>query len=92
MKTDPILYRTDGTQEPVAPKNKKDFTLKDLQEFVGGYIELVFLGAGRVLVVNEEGKLEGLPPNVRATEIIRAQGITDVIAGDALLCPSKLIK
>jgi hypothetical protein len=92
MKTDPILYRTDGTQEVVKPGNKKDFTLKELQGFVGGYIELVFISDSRVMVVNEDGKLDELPINVRATEIIRAQDITDVIAGDALVCPSKLIK
>ena len=92
MKTDPIIYRASGTQETVAPKNKKYFTLQELQGFVGGYIEMVFLNDTRIMVVNEEGKLDELPINVRATEIIRQAGILDTIVGDALVCSSKLIK
>jgi hypothetical protein len=92
MKTDSILYRANGTQETVAPKNKKLFSLKELQSFVGGYIEILFITDSQVMVVNEEGKLDELPINVRATEIIRQAGIQDVIAGDALVCPSKFIK
>ncbi|MDR0694698.1 MAG: DUF3846 domain-containing protein [Prevotellaceae bacterium] len=92
MKTDPILYRANGTQETVAPQNKKYFTLQELQAFVGGYIENVFLNDSLIMVVSEEGKLDGLPVNVRATEIIRRYGIEDTIVGDALVCPSKLIK
>jgi hypothetical protein len=92
MKTDPILYRANGTQETVAPKNKKYFTLQELQAFVGGYIKMVFLTDSQIMVVNEEGKLDELPLNVRATEIVRARGIEDSIVGDALVCSSKLIK
>jgi hypothetical protein len=95
MRTPPIIYRANGTQETVAPKNKKNFSLQELQSFVGGYIEMVFLFAisdSLVMVVNEEGKLDELPINVRATEIIRQAGIQNTIAGDALVCSSKLIK
>ncbi|MDR0691489.1 MAG: DUF3846 domain-containing protein [Prevotellaceae bacterium] len=92
MKTDPILYCANGTQKTVAPKNKKNFSLQELQSFVGGYIEMVFISDSLVMVVNEEGKFEELPINVRATEIIRQAGIQDTIAGDALVCSSKLIK
>jgi hypothetical protein len=95
MKTtnfSPTIYRAGGSQEPAAPANKKDFTLKELQAIVGGYIEMVFLNNGQIMVVNEEGKLEGLPLNVRATEIIRRNGKEDTIVGDVLVCPSKMIK
>jgi hypothetical protein len=92
MKTDSILYCTDGTQKTVMPENKKNFTLKELQSFVGGYAEMVFLNDSRLMVVDAEGKLDELPVNVRATEIIRSYGITDTIVGNALVCPSKLIK
>lgn len=42
-----------------------DNTLEELQKHVGGYIEFVYLpGWPNVcLVVNEEGRLIGLPPN-----------------------------
>jgi hypothetical protein len=91
MKTDSILYRTDGAQEAVKPENKKYFTLRELQAFVGGYIEVVFLNDNQIMVVNEEGKLCKLPINIRATKIITDQEIEDVIVGNALVCSSKLI-
>lgn len=38
--------------------------LETLQALVEGYIETVNLGAGIYVVLNEEGKLEGLAPNL----------------------------
>jgi hypothetical protein len=37
--------------------------LETLQNLVGGYLEVVNVGSGVALVVNEEGKLEDLPAN-----------------------------
>lgn len=40
-------------------------TLQNLQNTVGGYIETItFNQAGFVIVLNEEGKLKGLPKNM----------------------------
>ena len=39
-------------------------TLAALQALVGGYIEAVALARDAVILVNEEGKLRGLEPNV----------------------------
>ena len=52
-------------------------TLKALQSAVGGYIETVTFAEDCTLVVNEEGKLQGLPPNFLF--------FGDVIAGTAVL-------
>lgn len=38
-------------------------TLEDMQKTVGGYIEMIALNDGDVIVVNEEGKLMGLEGN-----------------------------
>lgn len=38
-------------------------TLEALQTLVNGYIETVTLHNGVVLICNEEGKMQGLPPN-----------------------------
>lgn len=78
------LYRHNGTEENVEPQNGAQFTLKELNRFVDGYIEIVFLNDGRLMVVNEEGKLKGLPLNVKATEIMGSK--YDCIVGDALVC------
>lgn len=52
-------------------------TLEALQGIVGGYIETVWLRDNCVLVCNEEGKLQGLPPNFLL--------MGDLIVGTAVL-------
>ena len=48
-------------KQPKVEEIKND--LETLQNLVGGYIELVRMGGGVGLIVNEEGKLNGLPVN-----------------------------
>lgn len=84
------LIRASGTEKEIAPTNKKHFTLKELQGYVGGYIELVETAGSsgsELLVVNEEGLLVGLRPNVRASCLA---GVP--IVGDAVLCLPREIK
>jgi hypothetical protein len=83
-----IWVKADGTAKPVEPANGREFTLEEMQEYVGGYIELVTvndLNGGRmVIVLNEEGKLDGLPYNLLATLVYGNP--MDVIVGDVLFC------
>lgn len=70
----------------------RSLELRDLQEIVGGYIETAgtifgsgtLVGDDTVMVVNEEGKILGLPENEMAT------GLHDVpwdpIVGTAVIC------
>lgn len=70
------------------PKNGKVFTLEELQQIVGGYIEILFFKDGRMMVLNEEGKLEGLPVNMEATRIAHENHLiweNDCIVGTVLL-------
>ena len=81
--------KADGTITIVHPKNKgQEFTLDELKSYVGGWIECIFLNQRQVMVINEEGKLRGLPYNTIATEAYRMafQPTDDFIVGDALLC------
>ncbi len=71
--------KTDGTIEEVAIN--KDKSLKQKQELVGGYIELIYLADNKVMIVNEEGLIHGLPFNTKATNIAKKY-----IVGNALLC------
>lgn len=87
-----LLYAQDGGHKSVNPVQGDTFSLQELQKMVNGYIELVFLGKnskGRelVLVVNEEGKLNGLALNSLATMIYqeRTKNRQDVVVGNALL-------
>ena len=64
-------------------------TLKETQEFVKGYIEVITLPNDDILVINEEGKLKDLPYNSKASEVwVSHFGMTDAIVGNALLIKS----
>lgn len=63
-----IMY-TDGTSKEVQPANGSDFQLKELQAIVDGHIEIVHLKDGRIMVIDEEGKLKDYPRNAQATKL-----------------------
>jgi len=71
-----VVLKSNGSRE----RDVKINSLKQMQELVGGYVEFVYLN-DKVLVVNEEGLLFGLPRNNQATEIAGHP-----IVGDAILC------
>lgn len=81
------LIKADGATSDVLPSNGQSFTLKELQAFVGGYIEIIRVGSSTWYVINEEGKLLGLPANVAATH--RAHDFLfegDYLCGAVLIC------
>ena len=53
-------------KEPGKPAEVKHIedTLESYQQIVGGYIETVRMGAGILMVCNEEGKMMGLEANM----------------------------
>ena len=71
-------------------KNTPD--LKGAQEFVGGYVECITIPTGDLLIINEEGKLMGLPLNPEATMLWRmtfdndnyVTGRKDFVVGPAI--------
>lgn len=81
------LIRTNGSEEQVRPADGKYFTLEELQRYVGGFIEAVALPNGKTMIVNEEGKLDNLPYNQRATLLGAAAGTMpgDEVMGDVLV-------
>lgn len=76
-----IIY-PNGETLPFEMKGKTA-SLKELQDAVGGLIECVDTNDGRLMIINEEGKLEGLEPNHVATELF-APG-HDIIVGNAVI-------
>ena len=87
------LYKTNGEVIEVSPKNNRDFTLEELQSFVEGDIEIINLTTEKILIVNEEGKINKLPFNELATELWKKYyGRTDYIVGNALLCNSDEVR
>ena len=77
------LIRTNGeTEEVEIPKAD---SLKFMQEKVGGYIEILPIAPNDgmcYMVLNEEGKIHGLPVNNVASRLVSY----DIIVGDVLLC------
>lgn len=62
------LIKTDGSKLEIQPQNGLDFQLDELQKFVDGYIDIINLHNGDILVINDNGK-DFYPVNHRATEI-----------------------
>ena len=56
--------------------------LKQLQDIVGGYIEIVQLGGGEIAVINEEGRMHGLPYNQNASMVTGMDLVGDVVIMD----------
>ena len=71
--------KTTGEVEDVNPQDSKAFSLQELQDFVGGYIELVQLPTKETMVVNEEGRLRELPYNSVASSKAQRLIVGDVI-------------
>jgi len=82
------IIRTDGTETPISPKNGIDFSLEELQKIVGGPIEILHTPcSGEIIVINEEGKCEGLPVNWDATAMFGWP-----LVGSVLVCDAKEVK
>lgn len=87
------LITTNGDIVKLEPKNGTDFTLKELQDIVGGHIEIVHLNENEIMVLNEDGKLIGLPTNVKATFTFQSMtNIHDFIVGNVLICNNEQVK
>ena len=82
------IIRADGSVEEVEMPKKDG--LPFMQQVVGGYIEIVRIPDGRLMVLNEEGKLLRLPLNTKATALYN--NLNDVIVGDVLVGTRKEIK
>ena len=79
------LIKSNGETLEVTPKDKKSFQLEELQKYEGGLIEIVKTKLGKPMIINEEGKIEGLPLNQIASEIYQYSEY-DFIVGDVLIC------
>jgi len=79
---------------------KDEPNLKTAQDFVGGMVECITFPNGDLLIINEEGKLMGLPLNPEATTLWRmtftkdkyATGYDDFVVGPAIYIKKDAIK
>lgn len=69
--------KADGT---ITPLKGAKVVLEEAQRYVGGYIEPVKYNFGRdIMLVNEEGLLEGLPVNSVASIMTQRHIVGDVL-------------
>lgn len=81
-----LLITTNHELKLVKPERDK-FRLKELQDAVGGYIEVVASPfPGYICIVDEEGKLRNKKPNNLAYLILGQE-----LVGDILVIPNKLL-
>lgn len=82
------IIRPDGGESELIPAGAGGQpSLQQLQEAVGGFIELVRTNEHDI-VINEEGKLIGLPLNNQATDLARGFiSLWDGIVGTAVVYP-----
>jgi len=91
---------TKSSEFKIIEDSKDEPTLKSAQDFVGGNVEGITFPNGDYLIVNEEGKLIGLPLNPEATLLWRLTfdndnfitGRKDFVAGPAILIKQKALK
>lgn len=50
------LIKTDGSKLEIQPQNGLGFQLDELQKFVDGYIDIINLHNGDILVINDSGE------------------------------------
>ena len=96
------MTKTEKTQPQfkIIEDSKDEPNLKAGQEFVGGYVEGITFPNGDYLIINEEGKLIGLPINKEATKLWRETftkdkylfGYDDFVVGPAILIKKDALK
>lgn len=81
-----LIIKANGEQSTVDLVHGKK-QLKQLQDIVGGYIELVRLPGGDEMYVNEDGRSQKLPPNHAASLLAMR-----IIVGDVAVCKRGEVK
>lgn len=87
------LIKMNGEITLIEPKNGTDFSLEELQDFVGGYIETIPLAGDRLMIVNEEGAYFK-DVNPKATQFADDNAFYQIamIYGDVVVCDSSQLK
>ena len=84
---------TEAVEFKIITDKKDEPDYKAVSKFVGGMVEVVTFPNGDLLLLNEEGKLMGLPLNEKATTLWRTHftkathlwGYDDDVVGPAIV-------
>ena len=91
---------TKASEFKIIENSKDEPSLKEAQEFVGGYVEGITFPNGDYLIISEEGKLMNLPYNPEASALWKATfdndnyitGRKDFVVGPAILIKKDALK
>ena len=80
--------------------SKHEPDLESAQQFVGGMVEGITFPNGDYMIINEEGKMLGLPVNEQATKLWRETftkdkylwGYDDFVVGQVILIKKQALK
>ena len=75
------LIKADSINVTPLQTQGEDITLEEAQQAVNGYVEIIYLTKKLIMLVNEEGRLYGLPNNPLASAIVGSS-----IVGDVIIC------
>jgi hypothetical protein len=89
MKENQILVIIKEPGKPPVVEPFFDNTLEEFQKTVGGHIETVTITSNLVLVCNEEGRLLGLPHNLRVCGLDFCGTVIAVSASGEEFCSLK---
>ena len=91
-KSAKIIY-TDKEAEDYTPKNGKTFGKTEMYGIVEGFVDIIRLNDGRVIIVDSQGKALNKAVNIPATNILRRDHYTtDYIVGTAIVCDADMIE
>ena len=83
-----IIIKNAG--ENAIVKEAEEVNLEVMQEVVGGHIEIMHMGCDVDMVLNEEGKLNGMPPNFAlCVDKGDEAEVLDMIVGNVMFCGHK---
>ena len=95
-----LKVNTEASEFKIIENKKDEPQYKEVSKFVGGMVECITFPNGDLLLINEEGKLIGLPLNPEATALWRATfdndnyvtGRKDFVVGPAILIKKQALK
>ena len=86
------LIKHTGETVEIEPENGSNFKLQELYKILNcKLIEFVATRDGRLIILDEEGKLQNKSINTKATKLYK-YGERDVIVGDVVICNNKQIE
>jgi len=68
-----------GVMLTIKPANGREFTLEEMQKYVGGYVEEIRGLKGEIILADEDGLAKRLCPNIEASEIAGRWIVGDVL-------------